>query len=302
MLNDQFVYEEAGTVYLRLCIALTVYFEGKLEQHAEGVRHFYGTALDRVGTNLRFYQTDSMRKPRPIKSASPSALAALLHVSSRAPAIYKLFVESENAEQAASRYSITVYANLLTMGGALRLAVPVEDVMGREEGFVALARESTRKLAFASGYAGFSFNRAEESDFEGTSRDKSAALSHRFYGIDVESLSTTLYAIPQGIKSAGWLTLVGDKWLGELGGAQALSRSLPPEVAVHPLAFGVLLQAGPRPSLGDRNRREDLPLYRAVGRVLAPVRSPSHPPYLYKSAVEGEDEGWTSEWLARFDT
>jgi hypothetical protein len=117
----------------------------------------------------------------------------------------------------------------------------------------------------------------------------------------VEDLSTTLYAIRQGLKSAGWLTLVGRRLLDTLGGEEALARALPAEVTVHTLPFGVLIQAGPRPLLGDVNRREDLPLYRAVGRVLAPVRSRAHPAYLYKSAAEGEDHGWTEQWLARFD-
>jgi Type VI immunity for VRR-NUC len=299
--SDQFVHEKKGAVYLRLAVALTVYFEGTLQEHAAGVEHFYATAVKRIGAHLRFFQTDTMRKPRPIKNRSADDLAALLHIGEKVPVFYKLFAESENAAREASHYSIAINANRLELGGALRLALPVEDVLEREADFVALARELTQKLAFSSGYAGFSFNRAEESDLESTGREQSAALSHRWQGIDVESLSTTLYAIRQGLKSAGWLTLVGRKLVDTLGGAEALARALPGEVTMHTLPFGVLIQAGPRPQLGDVNRREDLPLYRAVGRVLAPVRSPAHPPFLYKSAAEGEDDGWTEKWLARFD-
>jgi hypothetical protein len=298
---DQFVYEKKGAVYLRLAVALTVYFEGTLQEHAEGVEHFYTTAMKLVGPQLHVYQTDSMKKPKALKGASPDRLAALFHIGEKAPVFYKLFVESENVAQTASEYSCAINANRLVLGGALRLALPVEDVLEQEAAFVELARELTRKLAFTSGYAGFSFNRAEESELETTGREQSAALSHRWRGIDVEDLATTLYAIRQGLKSAGWLTLVGRRLLQTLGGEKALAKALPEEVTVHALPFGVLIQAGPRPLLGDVNRREDLPLYRAVGRVLAPVRSAAHPPYLYKSAAEGEDDGWTAEWLARFD-
>jgi hypothetical protein len=298
---DQFVYEKKGAVYLRLSVALTVYFEGTLQEHAAGVEHFWATALKLVSPQLRFFQTDSMRKPKAIKDRSADAMAALVHIGDKVPMFYKLFAESGNAAQTASEYSIAINANRLLLGGALRLALPVEDVLEQEAGFVALARELTKKLAFSSGYAGFSLNRAEESDLETTGREQSAALSHRWQGIDVEDLSTTLYAIRQGLKSAGWLTLVGRKLLDTIGGMEALAQALPAEVALHALPFGVLIQAGPRPLLGDINRREDLPLYRAVGRVLAPVRSPAHPKYLYKSAAEGEDYGWTEKWLARFD-
>lgn len=299
--DEKFVYEEDGAVYLRLCVALTVYFEGRIEDHAPGIEHFYVTALARVGEHLRFYQTDSMKKPKPIKKSSADAMAALMHFGAKVPVFYKLFVESEDAAQAASRFSITVQANRLTRAGALRLAIPVDEVLGHEDRFVALARELTRTLALASGYGGFSFNRAEESDLQGTGNVRSAALSHRWYGIDVEDLSGTVSAIPHGLKSAGWLTLVGSKLLDRLGGSDALAAVLPPEVILHPLPFGVLIQAGPRPLLGDVNRGEDLPLYRAVGRVLAPIRAPSHPRYLFKEALSNEDEGWTQKWLARFD-
>jgi hypothetical protein len=299
--SDQFVYEHKGAVYLRLAVALTVYFEGTLQEHAAGVQHFYTTAVKRIGPQLRFFQTDTMRKPRPIKDRSADAMAALVHIGEHVPMFYKLFAESENAGQEASRYSIAINVNRLELGGALRLALPAEDVLEHEADFVALARGLTEKLAFSSGYAGFSFNRAEACDLESIGRDRSTALSHRWQGIDVESLSTTLYAIRQGLKSAGWLTLVGRRLVDTLGGETALARALPAEVTLHTLPFGVLIQAGPRPLLGDVNRREALPLYRAVGRVLAPVRSPAHPAYMYKSAAEGEDYGWTEKWLARFD-
>ena len=298
---EQFVFEADGAVYLRLCMALTVYFEGTVEEHQAGIQHFYTTALERIGADLRFYQTDSMKKPKPVKRGSAEAMRALMHVGAKVPVFYKLFVESEDAAQAAPRYSIAIQANRMLRAGALRLAMPVEEVLGREQDFVALAAELTRKLAFTSGYGGFSFNLAEESDLQSIGKVRSAALSHRWYGIDVESLSTTIYAVRQGLKSAGWLTLVGSRWLATLGGTEALTAVLPAAITVHPLPSGVLIQAGPRPLMGDVNRQEDLGPYRAVGRVLAPIRSPEHPRYLFKEALENEDDGWTQQWLARFD-
>jgi hypothetical protein len=57
---DQFVYEKKGAVYLRLAVALTVYFEGTLQEHAEGVEHFYTT--DQAGrAAAALFQTDSMQ-------------------------------------------------------------------------------------------------------------------------------------------------------------------------------------------------------------------------------------------------
>jgi hypothetical protein len=298
---DQFLHEVDGAVYLRLCVALTVYFEGTVEQHQSGIEHFYSTALEQVGDHLRFYQTDSMKKPKPAKGGAANGLRALLHVGAKVPVFYKLFVESEDAAHEAPRYSIALQANRMLQAGALRLAMPVEEVLGRERHFVALAAELTRTLTFSSGYGGFSFNLAGESDLQSTGKVRSAALSHRWYGIDIESLSQTVYAIRQGLKSVGWLTLVGNRWLATLGGVDALAAVLPAAITVHPLPSGVLIQAGPHPRLGDVNRTEDLGPYRAVGRVLAPLRSPAHPRYLFTDALENEDDGWTQQWLARFD-
>ena len=183
-------------------------------------------------------------------------------------------------------------------GGALRLALPVEDVLEQEAAFVELARELTHTLAFTSGYAGFSFNRAEESELETTGREQSAALSHRWRGIDVEDLSTTLYAIRQGLKSAGWLTLVGRRLLDTLGGEKALAQALPDEVTVHTLPFRRADSGRTSSAAGRRQpqrgsavvpRRRARPRPGAIARSSA-VLCTSRPPRAKTTA--GPQSGW----------
>ncbi len=53
--------------------------------------------------------------------------------------------------------------------------------------------------------------------------------------------------------------------------------------------------------LGDVNRPDDTEFYRVVGRRLAPVRSQTHPHFLFRSEFERDNEEWSQEWLARFD-
>jgi hypothetical protein len=46
---------------------------------------------------------------------------------------------------------------------------------------------------------------------------------------------------------------------------------LPSEIEVAPIRAGVMLRAGKCPEVGDVNRRERLPLLRAMAKVLEPV-------------------------------
>ncbi len=50
--------------------------------------------------------------------------------------------------------------------------------------------------------------------------------------------------------------------------------------------------------LGDRNRRDNVEIYRKVGRALRPVRDMPDPDIVYPF-VGNEDD--TIDWLARFD-
>jgi hypothetical protein len=96
-----------------------------------------------------------------------------------------------------------------------------------------------------------------------------------------------------------WLTLLGAKLTTELGGATKLAKTAPKGVSVHSLGpGGVVIRAGTVPQVGDVNRHDLLPLYHAVGHLVASHRAPDKA--LETVAVEGMTGETKNDWLRRF--
>jgi hypothetical protein len=96
-----------------------------------------------------------------------------------------------------------------------------------------------------------------------------------------------------------WLTLLGPALTAALGGGDALARNAPAEVGVLPLGQGgAMLRAGEAPALGDANRRDPLPVYQAVGRMVTTVVAPDEA--LDEVAVDGMQGDDAYDWLRRF--
>jgi hypothetical protein len=106
-------------------------------------------------------------------------------------------------------------------------------------------------------------------------------------------------ASEMGLAVVSWLTLLGPGLTAALGGGDALARHAPAEVGVLPLSQGgAMLCAGEAPALGDVNRRDPLPAYQAVGRMVAPVVAPDEA--LDEVAVDGMQGDDAYEWFRRF--
>jgi hypothetical protein len=115
--------------------------------------------------------------------------------------------------------------------------------------------------------------------------------------------STTTPTIWCGPRSPGcappnWLTLLHPSYVEQLGGAEGFPRleQLGLGIELHHWPEGLLIQAGPRPLLGDVNAGESVEAYRAVARVLRPLRAPGPHTWIDKRPREEADE-----WYARFD-
>mgnify|MGYP003493677583 CR=1 FL=1 len=85
----------------------------------------------------------------------------------------------------------------------------------------------------------------------------------------------------------------------KLGGADALGKALGEPFGVHRFDAGIIIVAGPKPEIGDRNRNIHTPNYKKLAEVLKPIRIHDHPkPY---SKGRFAEDGEFESWLARFD-
>lgn len=126
----------------------------------------------------------------------------------------------------------------------------------------------------------------------------------RFPGLnyaDVTNFVLEIYKNDNVIRDVNWLTAVGASVLAKHPAIAQAVETPPPEVKVHRYDGGIVLQAGPRPAIGDFNEGIVPPAYRAVNRMLRPARFENYSsPYLrVPDFVDGDAA--TREWVTRFD-
>jgi len=99
------------------------------------------------------------------------------------------------------------------------------------------------------------------------------------------------------------LTALDDGFVKELGGLDKIKVELGPACPIHFYEGGIVIQAGPRPQLGDSNRGIVLEEYRRVARLVKPLRfeaiNPKFPLLSVNSPLDAQEE--SVKWLRRFD-
>jgi hypothetical protein len=158
---------------------------------------------------------------------------------------------------------------------------------------IRVARLLADGVNFLSGHAGVStvFN----AQFKSSAFDRIFAWAKRCPGLDVEDLNLTTPHVLDGIKGAGWLTLVGSE-LAERLGSWNERRELDRDTEMIPAERGIILRAGLEPTLGDRNRRDWPASYASVERALRVLKLKSHPEF--SGRFEADAATWP--WLRRF--
>jgi len=147
-----------------------------------------------------------------------------------------------------------------------------------------LALELAAPLPFCSGHAGFAFNTEHDLLY---AKPELRKLCFLHPGMDAPRISRLAIELGTKVRSASWLTLLGQPVLGELGGATGLrSRLHSPDVTVQELeGERVVVTLGPWPEAGEDGRMP--PAYRELARLLEPWLF--HEKYLVDSTLTPEE-------------
>jgi hypothetical protein len=171
--------------------------------------------------------------------------------------------------------------------------VPIGQLLPDGSAFRDLVLGVASSLPVRSGHAGLGFS-YESGAISNKRDDQLAAWNKRYHGIDVGSPECSAPFVSRHIRGVSWLTLLDDELVKPIGGREAL-EALGPDVTIHSLPKGVVIQAGAAPRLGDVNELEDMTPYVKVNRLLKPIRAEDmYPP----SGMQRQE---AREWLARFD-
>lgn len=170
-----------------------------------------------------------------------------------------------------------------------------------EQQFLDWVRYLCETLDIDHGYAGLActlpYDRHQFQPYE-------FQIAQRYSGLMVDSAPhMDLAELQDGIKGVNWLTLLGPRYVEQLGGMDVLKQQLQlPDVSVQETNNGrLIIQAGILPDVGAPENGHP-PAYVAVNSVLKSIRVPN-PDQLHTCMddAEGFTKTNTLAWYARFD-
>jgi hypothetical protein len=273
---------------------------------------FYFSSLDDIGTGLvsayrmikgllaphvRWYDKDSLRGPRPIKPKDLDAFEVWFAPGATPRDEYELVLGSGAGVGEIGpwglRFEVERYALPATLG-YFKFALPADQVLADPGPFRALTRKLFDLVPWVHGHAGLGIL-FDPGDID-PARD-AAVRAHcmRYLGLDCSDVLTETESLGAWVKGTDWLSFLSEALAQRLD-PDALT-DFPAGVSLERCTDGrVVIQAGEAPRLGDSNRNDEMGLYRAVNRLLMPIRVPRLYPL---PGFADEDE--TDRWLTRFD-
>jgi hypothetical protein len=125
-------------------------------------------------------------------------------------------------------------------------------------------------------------------------------IAERFPGLEVENRVAHTDWLSGGIKGVNWLTILGERWIREMGGLVALRERLDESFGFYSYDGGLIIQAGPKPQIGDAKANRWPKHYVALARVLKKIQIKEHRPFHFAGPGKMDHEA-SLAWLFRFD-
>jgi len=184
------------------------------------------------------------------------------------------------------------------------------DQFQSDEGFdryIKLMQHWCSLLRVSHGTAGFSII-LEEGQPKDRGVRKAFPLLKRFPGLDLPYSSRWSSSVRRAekryIRTINWLTAIDDEFVAQLGGLERVRSRLGDDIPIHPYDGGIIIQAGPRPEIGDTNRGLIPPHYRTVAKLLEPLVfenfNPKQPYVYAPKPLDSFEE--TLNWIRRFNS
>lgn len=271
-------FAEEGMRCVSLTFSIALYTDALFSQIPEAVLECYEKFLQLCPRdNLRFYATTNMRRHKAVTNRTFGMLATWLKPGALPMEYIILELKDGDECEDAPHFKFAVSAgekgsvsHKAKDGNLIIMAFPAEWGFERTDEMFELARDLCSLFPFQSGHAGFSFECSRYSTRPSHTHAWEKSMRHR--GIDIARWPQDGHAVGQdALKGVGWLTILCTDFVEQLGGLQELRASLLKDVEIVDVPGGVILKAGPLPMFGDTNQRDDLPLYRDVYRVVAPL-------------------------------
>jgi len=282
--------DEDGAMYT-VSLEVALYANKPLAELAEGATECYRIFIEKFGGSLNWYLAGSMRQARRFSGKYMEIFPTLCkeRADTGLPR-YRVFNGSGIQEYLPPVFATGHYNEFSW------LQVHLPPTLSNDcKGLLTLLTELGGEFPFRCGHVGLSLCWNDLSaDRAGEVPALIGPLLKRYPGL---SLGIPGDLCDHPLPPVNWLTLIGPELLRKLGGVNKVRKALSDDsISVVHLGSGVCIRAGEFPQLGDRNRRDDLPLYRKVGSYLKDYRGEE------EIKLQGLNEKESEVWLARFDS
>lgn len=275
------------------CAEIILYWRGSVFERTKAVEHFYRGALKVIMDSVKWYETESMGEVRPVQANTFELLPRWLKEPRSRRGMMGLLLESGKNPESSSNAAFSIFCDEEDPQpmGYVRLVTPCETLHEEAMSFLQSALYLAGPLEFESGTAGYAINWEPRSDFPAMADQHIARIAANYPGVEIPDPTGTLIALQRAerpaLKRVNWITFLGSDLAGRVSLSGVDERL---GVRVYDLALGRAVVAGSTP-----RRSDHLAAYRAVGKLLAHLRVPEHPP------IFGHDEDKTERWLSAFD-
>lgn len=302
---DRFALDGFGRPALRLSIGMELLFPRPMPQYREQVLEVWKRFLAWRGTEVMTWaRLGGGNKSRKMNRAAYKTIESWLEGSRPYGRICFITVESGEWEQMGEESfrvegddtEIDVEAGYTTLN-FVQLFVPLSTA-DDADALAAKLIELAAPLDFVCGTAGLMLHMTPFHNEQYWKEIR--GLVTRFEGVEPDAADRTQRRAYFGLTGINWLTFVGPQHLGKLGGIEAVQAQAmaAPDVTAQRLGQGIVLRAGPRPRVGDRNKPSPaLDPYRQVHRIVGPALFLDEDHAFSRKDFDGSA---TVEWLARF--
>jgi hypothetical protein len=166
--------------------------------------------------------------------------------------------------------------------------------------FPELVLRICQRIKPVSGYGGIGL--LERLDIRARHRAESMVqpLATRFPGLEIESFTASALSVREGIKGVNWLTILGERWLEAAGGLDYLRARLDDNFTFSRYDGGLMIQAGPKPQIGDAEMNRWPKHYITLAKVLKKIHVTDH--WAFHFGGPGRmDHDASLAWIFRFD-
>jgi hypothetical protein len=297
------VKDQDGRVRIMIGLLVTVFFENQLTRELrEAVTDVAEDYIDRVREHLRWVVPLNAKREYPIDSAHGRLPREWLPSHPDGESWSFDFHGGGTAKEASAFHICGYGSKRLHDGGLgfLHVSFPLLWFAEGQSTFPSYVLALCQRIRPLSGYAGIgvveSHDGYEQDKYQPVVRE----FAERFPGLEVESRVAHNIHLRTGIKGVSWLTILGDHWLKEMGGLDYLRIRLDESFGFYPYDGGLIIQAGPKPQIGDVQANRWPQHYVTLAKVLKKIQVTNHYPFHFGGPGRMNHQA-SLAWLFRFD-